>query len=628
MIMATLKQLKSGHRKDLNTFTVDVNTTISDFIAEQQFVPLGPLYQDFSSFDEAQFNLMRHRMVKKWGAPDLSNQSIVRHKSVQDVFDYDNLGPTSLDALNSNIDPFLKRVLYEARLDLHKALREFYRFIPADLRMPSGQSDLSDSTGDVNILAKLRNKNQWRVTAECFDLFASIVYRVPALKASARQHIGHISKHEASVLYSCYADCRDVGYRVFRELLLSEVVTIVHGSRVDTVPKELDKQRVISCEPFGNMICQSVIEMGLRHTIKKFYGIDLDSSQELHKALIRDLENATIDFSNASNSNYLVWVKYFYPPHVYKHLEAARSPCAVFKTATGEEHIHNWTMISPMGNGFTFGLMTLTLLAIARRLDSFAHVFGDDVIIHKDVSDVFIECCSLIGFRTNLTKTFTRGLFRESCGGFTFNGKYLDSFEFEWAERPLDAIVLVNKVLILANKTQDRAFLSLAAKLLEVTPSLCKKWGPHHTLNDGCVVVTSNTQIKKKHGDSKVQALRNAMLERRDLQRFCKKIQSNITRLDFTLEVSMDNQVYTCRLPEHNANAFWTYYFLYNGRVTPPHFKECARNPLLEKISVTYIEIGKTIPKPLEETSRIRTYGPPSYLFRQSLKMPRKLDVG
>ena len=626
--MATLKQLISGHRKDLQTFTVDVNTTISEFIAKQQYIPLGPLYQDFSNFSDAQFNLMRHRMVKKWGAPDQSNQTLVRQKSVQDVFDYDNLGPTSLDVLNSDIDPFLKRVLYEARLDLHTALREFYRFNPAELRMPSGQSDLSDPKGDVNVLAKLRNKEQWRVTADCFDLFASIVYRVPALKASARKHIGRISKHEASVLYSCYSDCRDVGYRVFRELLLSEVVTIVRGSRVDTVPKELDKQRVISCEPFGNMIVQSVIEMGLRRTIDKYYGIDLDSSQDLHKALIRDLENATIDFSNASNSNYLVWVRFFYPPHVYKHLEAARSPCAVFKPADGEEHIHNWTMISPMGNGFTFGLMTLTLLAIARRLDSFSHVFGDDVIIHKDVSDVFIECCSLIGFNTNLTKTFTRGLFRESCGGFTFNGQYLDSFEFEWAERPLDAIVLVNKVLILANKTQDREFLRLAAKLLEVTPSLCKKWGPHHTLNDGCVVVTSNTQIRKKHGDPKVQALRKVMLERRDLQRFCKQIQSNITRLDFTVEVSMDNQVYTCHLPKHNANAFWTYFFLYNGKVTPPHFKECARNPLIERTHVSYIEIGKTIPNSLEETSRIRTFGPPSYLFRRSLKTPPQLVSG
>lgn len=622
-MMATLKQLISGHQEDLKTFTVDVNTTISEFIASQQYIPLGPLYQDFSTFNEAQFNLMRHRMAKKWGAPDTSNQKLVRRKSVQDVFDYDNLGPTSLDVLNSDIDPILKRVLYEARLDLHNALRDFYRFDPASLRMPSGQSDLSDPNGDVSILAKLRNKEQWRVTADCFDLFASIVYRVPALKAAARQHIGRVSKHEASVLYSCYSDCRDVGYRVFREFLLSEVVTIVHGSRVDTVPKELDKQRVISCEPFGNMICQSVIEMGLRRTMLKYYGIDLDTSQELHKALIRDLENATIDFSNASNSNYLVWVKFFYPKHVYRQLEAARSPSAIFKDSDGETHVHDWNMISPMGNGFTFGLMSLTLLAIARRLDSFAHVFGDDVIIHKDVSDVYVECCSIIGFKTNKTKTFTRGLFRESCGGFTFSGQYLHTFEFEWAERPLDAVVLVNKVLILANKTQDVAFLSLAAKLLRVTPSLCKKWGPHHTLNDGCVVVTSNTQIRKKHDDPKVKALREVMLKRKDLQRFCKKIQSDITRLDFSCEVSMDNQVYTCRVPKHNANAFWTYFFLYNGKVAQPHFKECARKPLIENITVTHIEIGKSTRNNSESLPIIRTFGPPSYLYRRSLRLPR-----
>ncbi|UHM27553.1 MAG: RNA-dependent RNA polymerase [Sanya levivirus 2] len=625
--MATLKQLISGHKDDLKAFTVDVNTTISEYISSQKYIPLGPLYQDFTTFDEAQYHLLRHRMAKKWGAPDTSHQNSVRLKSVQDVFDYDNQGPTSLDVLNSDIDPFLKRVLYEARLDIHDALRSFYRFDASELRMPSGQSDLSDNSGDVSVLAKLRNKEQWRVTADCFDLFSSVVYRTPALKASARKHIGQISKHEASVLYSCYSDYRDVGYRVFRELLLSEVVTIVPGSRVDTVPKELDKQRVISCEPFGNMICQSIIEMGIRRTIKSFYGIDLNTSQELHKALIRDLENATIDFSNASNSNYLVWVEFFYPKHVFRQLEAARSPCATFSGGKGEPHIHNWTMISPMGNGFTFGLMSLTLLAIARRLDSYAHVFGDDVIIHQDVADVFIQCCSLIGFNTNLSKTFTRGFFRESCGGFTFNGQFLTSFEFRWAEKPLDAIVLVNKVLILANETQDTSLLSLAAKLLSVTPSLCKKWGPRHTLNSGCVVVTSNTQIKRKHDDPKVKALRNVMLNRRDLQRFCSKIQSNISRLDFSIELESVNKTYSCFLPMHNANAFWTYFFLYNGRCTAPHFKECTRNPLKEVLIVSYIEIGKHVERNKELLPYTSPYGPPSFLFRRSLKTPNNKSV-
>lgn len=108
-------------------------------------------------------------------------------------------------------------------------------------------------------------------------------------------------------------------------------------------------------------------------------------------------------------------------------------------------------MLSPMGNGYTFSVMTLLITAIARELDSFAHVFGDDLIVSSDVVDTCVSVLSTIGFKTNSKKTFTEGNFRESCGGFTCEDKYITSYDFHCNDTDMDAVVTVNKVGIIAN---------------------------------------------------------------------------------------------------------------------------------------------------------------------------------
>lgn len=576
--MFEMKQFSLDHRQVKN-YIDNVNSTLSNYVNGCKPVPLGPEYASFDSFDTAQHELLHHRMKKKWGAPDLVAANLAAEKSVADVFAYDRSGPDSIDAIRfSTFDPFVRQILYKARLTLHTALRSFYRFKPERLRMPSGESDLS-AQGDVSVLAKLRDKVQWRVTADCVDMFATVVYNVPALKAAARKHIGKISREEARQLYNSYSHFSDCSYRVFRELLISEVFTIVPGARVATVPKELDKLRVITCEPFGNMICQSVIEEGLREVVLQYFGIDLSTSQELHKELIKLLDNATIDLRNASNSNFMCWIRFFYPPNVVKQLESARSPIGLYK----DEEIL-WNMVSPMGNGFTFGLMTLTLLTIAREFDSFAHVFGDDIIVHQDCAAGLIETLATIGFNTNETKTFITGRFRESCGAFTFDGMNLHSFEFHWAENICDAHTLVNKVQILADKTRIPALQQLALRLVQHVPLLCKKACVDYELTSRYVCITSRSARERKRESGEVldllKDLTSVKKYKSTLHSYVQVSQNLLRDADFYVESVLVNDEYRCRLPIHNANAFWTGHFLFAGRCTTPVYAETRRHPL------------------------------------------------
>jgi hypothetical protein len=613
--MFEMKQFSLDHRQ-VKQYINDVNSTLSNYVNGCKPVPLGPEYATFESYDVAQYELLHHRMKKKWGAPDHTAANAVAEKSVLDVFAYDRSGPDSIDALRfSTCDPFVRQILYKARLTLHEAIRKFYRFKPSNMRMPSGESDLS-AQGDVSVLAKLRDKGQWRVTADCVDMFATVVYNIPALKAAARKHIGKMSHEEARQLYNSYSHFSDRGYRVFRELLISEVFTIVPGARVATVPKELDKLRVITCEPFGNMIVQSVIEEGLRDVVKQYFGIDLRTSQELHKELIKLLDNATIDLKNASNSNFLCWVRFLYPEHVMKQLEAARSPIGLYKD---QEIV--WNMISPMGNGFTFGLMTLTLLTIARELDSFAHVFGDDIIIHQDCAHELIQVLATIGFSTNETKTFITGRFRESCGAFTFDGMNLHSFEFHWAENICDAHTIVNKVQILADKTCIPALQQLALTLVQHVPLLCKKACVEFELTSRYVCITSRSARERKRESEEVKALLGELTSaksRKHVLRSYVQVSQNLLRdADFYIESVLENDKYRCRLPTHNANAFWTGHFLFAGRCTTPTYAENRKHPLrvIQRIIVQSFAVKTQKPRTYVRGSNPTFLFPPIHLW-------------
>lgn len=433
-------------------FVDDTNRLINDFIIEKKgsIVRLGSEYSKLSP-DETAKNLRLYRMANKFTVPSPSDSSRAM-ASVNAMFDYDSEGITEFDSSVIQ-DRYLRYQLNLTRFKLRKALKSL-KLDYSDFDMPSGETCVS-SQGNVSIWSKLKTRDQWRVSSSCLPFFAKIVYNSPGLYYAFRTHCKQYGKMRR-------LDSTESGYQCFFRYF-SKFVTITEVSRITTVPKDNTKDRVILCEPMGNMICQRAIAKAIIKFIENEYGITLANSQDVHKFLISDENNATIDLSNASNSNWYAVIRFMLKDtKLLSYIDNCRISTVVYK-----QTYHHLNMVAPMGNGFTFELMTLILLSITRQFDSFSHVFGDDIIVHNEVADDVISLLESCGYKINTTKTFVNSPFRESCGGF-FHGDYITSFDFWFADDIVGAIANTNKLFYMS--LIDPAFVDLHRSIVDLAP--------------------------------------------------------------------------------------------------------------------------------------------------------------
>lgn len=412
-------------------------------------------------------SLIQYRINKKFEIPDDSQAKVRAEQSVRAMLEYDSQGMVDFNPSRMEIDPYVRRILYNARLSF-KAFYKNFKYDWSFCGFPSGES-YDSSNGDNSLVAKLRNLENWKITPDCFDLFARISYNTLWLRRSAKAHFRKYSREENAALF--IKEQRNP-FHCFKAKL-REIVTFWYGCRLTTVPKNNKTDRVIQVGCMLNMIVQLTIANNHRRHIKNYFDIDLDHSHELHKLMISDLDNATIDWSNASNSNWMPYIKWLLDENsTWHYLFAAREGVVSY----GDE-VHQLNMLSPMGCGFTFEIMTLTLLIIAREFDSFAHVYGDDVIIHRDCADDYIKTITFLGWNINEEKTFIDGPFRESCGAFYHEDfGYLTSYDMEYPQNSYDAMVLINKLFILkdyAHGVLKARLESLYAECISILPAYC-----------------------------------------------------------------------------------------------------------------------------------------------------------
>lgn len=225
--------------------------------------------------------------------------------------------------------------------------------------------------------------------------------------------------------------------------------SIVDFSRLTTVPKENDIDRVICIEPTLNIYFQLGCAALLERRMRSFFGIDLANQQDHNRELARqgslDGDFSTIDLSSASDCIGLTLLKSCLPKEVRDVLFLLRSPKIRLKDKTFVD-LH---MVSTMGNGFTFPLQTILFASMVRAVmiqeDGFKSVrnprgcdpgnwgvFGDDIIVRTKYSRRVLHLLRLLGFEPNPNKTFVEGPFRESCGsdwlsGHQVRGVYLRS---------------------------------------------------------------------------------------------------------------------------------------------------------------------------------------------------------
>jgi hypothetical protein len=258
-------------------------------------------------------------------------------------------------------------------------------------------------------------------------------------------------------------DSRNARFLIF-QWKLERIVSFVRGSRFSTVPKNNKKRRPINIEPFGNILVQRQQGNFIRGILEDRVGVNLDDLADIHKVKISDNSKATIDLSNASDSNSLALLEFLLPKRFFTALLQSRSSFLF----GADKNYHELNKMSSMGNGFTFELMTIVLTSICRVLDEEATVFGDDIIIDKDVAPRLIQLLKEVGWVVNEEKSFIEGPFRESCGAnFHDDIGYIKSYDFLFPETIADCANILNKANALSEYPQFR---SLFETLKRQTP--------------------------------------------------------------------------------------------------------------------------------------------------------------
>jgi hypothetical protein len=250
----------------------------------------------------------------------------------------------------------------------------------------------------------------------------------------------------------------DAAVRLFRQYLidntqLSRAIDVLNGQRQDvekyevvdssratTVPKTIDKLRMIAIEPTLNMFFQQSL-MQLMYKRMKMVGLDVERLPTVHRNLALEgsitAKLATIDFSSASDCVSIELLRYLLPSSWFYWINQVRSPYMEIQGEKIELH-----MVSTMGNAGTFPLESLVFWCIGvgtimnrtqknrnsvlseimdRRSMS---VFGDDCILPTVDATLFIETAETVGFMVNKEKSFYHEdrYFRESCGGDYHHG--------------------------------------------------------------------------------------------------------------------------------------------------------------------------------------------------------------
>jgi len=231
----------------------------------------------------------------------------------------------------------------------------------------------------------------------------------------------------------------------------------VKGSTLLTVPKNEDTHRTIATEPLGNMMMQLAAGSYIACALKRI-GLDIETQQPKNKLLAcrASMFNhlATVDLKSASDLITPSLIQELWPREWYSLLMAIRS-----------EHIYipsedQWVqvnMLSTMGNGFTFPVMTLTLLALVYATCAFGRrlyidwsrcaVFGDDIICPTENYAALCEVLNQCGLVVNTTKSYTDGPFRESCGGDYYEGVNVTPFYVKSLRNDPELYVAINQIL-------------------------------------------------------------------------------------------------------------------------------------------------------------------------------------
>lgn len=214
--------------------------------------------------------------------------------------------------------------------------------------------------------------------------------------------------------------------------------------KVISVPKTNSSVRLITVEPFLNQFFQGGLNKILRSNIKDSRILsncltlnNQENNQKLSLSGSMTRNTSTIDLKSASDllDNELVKLIFSTLPDLSQDLQASRTRVANFN---GKKFLHE--KYAGMGNATTFPVQSIcfAIISIAaicthmgreptyglvRRIAADnIQVYGDDIIVSTEYYRCVVDWLSHFGLKPNLTKSFSNGYFRESCGVDAYNG--------------------------------------------------------------------------------------------------------------------------------------------------------------------------------------------------------------
>ena len=250
--------------------------------------------------------------------------------------------------------------------------------------------------------------------------------------------------------------------------------------RVALVPKTMKTPRVIAMEPVWMQFVQQGILRLLTDTLREpqhralfrgFWWKDQEPNRRLAREGSVTGDLVTLDLSEASDRVSLSLVEALLGDHKFLRdaVLAARSERSVLPNGKSI----SLKKFASMGSALCFPIESMVFYTIcqvaARRhglTSTTIRVFGDDIIVEREVAQSVIGLLEAFGLKVNARKSFTTGPFRESCGADWFKGENVGVVKLR---HPIPGkphqVDLVRSGVALHNLLYDAGWFSTADKL-------------------------------------------------------------------------------------------------------------------------------------------------------------------
>lgn len=254
-------------------------------------------------------------------------------------------------------------------------------------------------------------------------------------------------------------------FRAYPSAKHEKIVPVHEGktSEVLFVPKDGRGPRTISREPLYLLKMQMafldwISPLLERVTRQRINFADQSINRELARKGSIDRSLATADLKEASDSiNYRV-ARTIYGdcPAMYYFLTKVRST----HTRLPSGNTIRLRKLSGMGSGLTFPLLALTIhIAISTAIEnttsltygqasSLVYVYGDDLIVPREYFYLVEKTLKRVGLKLNADKSFSKGFFRESCGGDYLHGKEVVPVRFKCTSLKMPSLAEARNLVI------------------------------------------------------------------------------------------------------------------------------------------------------------------------------------